>query len=295
MYEKYNTEYFAPNDNRQSESMDITHHYLTLLLDNKLYLAPLKEDIQELELTALQKVLDVATGTGIWAIDFADEFPNAEIIGTDLSPIQPTWIPPNVKFDLEDATETWTWPEDTFDFVHIRYIFGAIADWNKLFAEAYRRCKPGGWVQSCEIDPPFYSDDGTVDDDYGFQTWNKLIREGGKKFGRTFCVVEEGLQVPSIRSAGFVDIEEVNYKVPVGQWAKDPKLREVGQFLRSTMENDAEGYTMLLWNQVMGWGQDEYQVFLMAFRKALRNKSLHGYMKLRYVWARKPDVDEAGT
>ncbi|KAH7142157.1 S-adenosyl-L-methionine-dependent methyltransferase [Dactylonectria macrodidyma] len=284
--EKYNTEYFAPNDDQQSESMDITHHYLTLLLKNKLFLAPLRKDIQE--------ILDVATGTGIWAIDFADEFPNAEIIGTDLSPIQPTWVPPNVKFELEDATaDSWSWPGDAFDFVHLRYLFGAIADWNKLFNEAYRTCKPGGWVQSCEIDPPFYSDDGTVDDENAIQTWNTLVREGGKKFGRTFCVVEEGLQVPSLQAAGFVDIQQANYKVPVGGWAKDPSLQEVGQFLRSTMENDIEGYTLLLWHQVMGWPKDEYQVFLMGMRKALKNMRIHGYMNLRYVWARKPEGEEA--
>ncbi|KAF5021876.1 hypothetical protein F66182_6067 [Fusarium sp. NRRL 66182] len=279
--EKFNTDYYAPNDDRQSESMDITHHYLMLLLDNKLFLAPLKDNIES--------VLDVATGTGIWAIDFADEYPNAEVVGTDLSPIQPSWVPPNVKFELEDATQTWTFPHDHFDFIHIRYLFGSVQDWNALFKEAYRHCKPGGWIQSCEIDPPFYSDDGSVDDDYGIQTWNELVREGGKRTGRSFCVVEEGLQVPGIKATGFVDIQEANYKVPVGSWAKDTHLREVGQFLRSTMENDAEGYTTLLWSQVMAWPQEEYQVFMMAFRKALKNKKYHGYMKLRYVWARKPE------
>ena len=28
--------------------------------------------------------------------DFADEYPNTEVIGTDISPIQPTWVPPNL-------------------------------------------------------------------------------------------------------------------------------------------------------------------------------------------------------
>ena len=37
----------------------------TLILDNKLYLAPIEKNIQ--------KALDIGTGTGIWAIDFADE------------------------------------------------------------------------------------------------------------------------------------------------------------------------------------------------------------------------------
>lgn len=31
-----------------------------------------------------QKVLDLGTGTGIWAIDYAHEHPEAEVIGLDL-------------------------------------------------------------------------------------------------------------------------------------------------------------------------------------------------------------------
>lgn len=29
--------------------------------------------------------------------DFADTYPNCEVIGTDISPIQPGWVPPNLK------------------------------------------------------------------------------------------------------------------------------------------------------------------------------------------------------
>lgn len=50
-------------------------------MDGKLFLAPVKEP---------SKVLDIGTGTGIWAMDFGDEFSEAEVIGTDISPIQPT-------------------------------------------------------------------------------------------------------------------------------------------------------------------------------------------------------------
>ncbi|KAH6984337.1 S-adenosyl-L-methionine-dependent methyltransferase [Ilyonectria sp. MPI-CAGE-AT-0026] len=281
--EKFATQYFAPNDEQQSESVDITHHYLTLLLDGKLFLAPLKPDIK--------KVLDVGTGTGIWAIDFADEFPSAEVIGTDLSPIQPSWVPPNVKFELEDAAETWTWPENSFDFVHMRYLFGAIADWEALFREAFRSCKPGGYIQSCEIDPSFYSDDGTIDNDEAIQMMNKLVLEGGKRMGRSFHVVKDGLQLKAAEAAGFVDIEQVNFKVPVGGWTKDAKLSETGQFLKSTLENDLEGYTLILWHDIMGWPKDEYQVCLMNMRKALNNKRYHAYLNLRYVYARKPDSE----
>ena len=31
-------------------------------------------------------------------------FPGCTVIGTDISPTQPTWIPPNLKFEIKDAT-----------------------------------------------------------------------------------------------------------------------------------------------------------------------------------------------
>ena len=37
--------------------------------------------------------------------DFADEFPEAEVTGIDLSPTQSTWVPPNYKFELGDASQ----------------------------------------------------------------------------------------------------------------------------------------------------------------------------------------------
>jgi len=84
--------YWGPNDEASSDTLDIFHHICTLTLGGKLFLAPISENPQ--------RVLDVGTGTGIWAIDFADQFPSAQVIGTDLSPIQPSDVPPNVYFEV---------------------------------------------------------------------------------------------------------------------------------------------------------------------------------------------------
>jgi ubiquinone/menaquinone biosynthesis C-methylase UbiE len=143
--------------------------------------------------------------------DFADEHPDAEIIGTDLSPIQPVWVPPNVKFELEDATNSWTWPDNHFDFVHIRFLIGAIADWGALFKEAYRCCSINGYIESAEVNPTFCCDDGSIENAPVLQTWNKLYKEGSRAFGRSFCDVENDVQL--LGDAGFVDVHTADFKV----------------------------------------------------------------------------------
>ena len=52
-----------PNDETEQNRLDLYHHIFLLLLGGKLYTAPLD---------CPQVVLDVGTGTGLWAIDFAE-------------------------------------------------------------------------------------------------------------------------------------------------------------------------------------------------------------------------------
>lgn len=49
---------------------------MLLITNGDLYQAPIDDPY-----TA--KVLDLGTGTGIWAIDFANDYPDAEVIGMD--------------------------------------------------------------------------------------------------------------------------------------------------------------------------------------------------------------------
>jgi SAM-dependent methyltransferase len=102
--------------------MDLAHHLFTLTFDGKLFIALIPFHISN--------VLDIGTGTGIWAIDFADAHPSAIVIGTDLSPIQPTWVPPNVKFKIDDCEAEWTYPDNYFDYIHIQGLSGCVKDWH---------------------------------------------------------------------------------------------------------------------------------------------------------------------
>ncbi|KAI8651496.1 hypothetical protein NCS55_01394500 [Fusarium keratoplasticum] len=281
--ERGNARYWASNDEKQNESMDIVHHFLSLVFDGKLYRAPLEKDIQ--------KAVDIGTGTGIWAIDFADEFPNTEVIGTDISPIQPSWIPPNLKFEIDDCSQEWTLEPNSVDFVHMRFLYGSIKDWSFLINQAYKACKPGGWAESLEASAMMQSDDGTVTEDSAMHEWGKFFIEGGKKMGQTFTILEDDVQRKCMEEAGFINIHIDNRKVPISGWPKDPKNKEIGQFVHAALEQDLDGYILYMASQLLGWTMDEVRVYCAQLRRELRNnKKYHPFYWVRKVYGQKPEA-----
>lgn len=54
--------------------VDLQHHLFLYTLENKLGLAPPNDADAK-----VKRVLDLGTGTGIWALDYADEHPEAEV------------------------------------------------------------------------------------------------------------------------------------------------------------------------------------------------------------------------
>lgn len=278
--ERGNAAYWGSNDERQIEAMDIAHHMFTLSQSGELHLAPLSDNIQ--------KVLDVGCGTGIWAIDFADKYPGCEVIGTDISPIQPSWVPPNVKFEIEDFNQDWTFPPESFDYVHLRYLVGCVPNWDNLFEQAFKVLKPGGWVESFEASAIIESDDDSVKPDSALAQWGPIFIKASKTIGNTFTVVGDNLQRPGIEKAGFIDVEQWDSKLPLNPFPKDPKLKEMGQFGELFSTRDTEGLVLFVAN-TLGWTPEEVHVYIAKFRREIRDRRNHPYIRLRTVWARKPE------
>lgn len=68
--------YPLPEDEREQDRLDLIQHWFGLVLKGELHRAPVRDP---------QRVLDVGTGTGLWALDFSDAHPDAQVIGTFIS------------------------------------------------------------------------------------------------------------------------------------------------------------------------------------------------------------------
>lgn len=269
--------YWGPNDDTAQENLDLFHHIFNLSLDGKLFLAPIGDHPQ--------RILDLGTGTGIWAIDIADLYPSASVVATDLSPIQPTDVPPNLEFQIDDFTLPWTFSKNSFDFVHARCIYGSVADYPALYSSILDHLKPGGWFEQTEISVIPKSEDDSIKGT-SLESWGPIAWECGEKFGKSFKIAEESRDI--MESAGFVNVQRKTFKWPIGPWAANKKMKEIGAYNRLGWDEGINGWAMFLMTKYLGWMSEEVEILCAHIRRDLRNKNIHAYQDVTVCWGQKP-------
>ncbi|KAH6639667.1 S-adenosyl-L-methionine-dependent methyltransferase [Boeremia exigua] len=273
--------YYAPNDEAYSNYETIVHHLWLLTLHDQLFLAPIKDP---------ERVLDIGTGTGLWAIDMADYFPNAEITATDLSPIHPPNLPPNLTFEIDDANSSFTYPPDHFDLVHIRGLTGCIKSWHTLYQQCYAALKPGGWIEHLEFSVETSASPTSTE--YGDQILTafsqSVLNVGAQKTGMPFDVVDTMHQTLSSPDLGFVDVQVQTFIWPIGPWPKDPYLKDLGRWGERNWCDGIEGWVMALYTRLLGWTYDEVKSFVRDFQGVIKDRRGRLWQEVRVVYARKP-------
>lgn len=85
----------------------------------------------------------------------AIEHPEFEVTGIDMADMFPATIrPENVKFEICDIMAGLPYPDNSFDFIHMRLMIVALRgnEWPLVLKEAYRVLKPGGIIGLVESD-----------------------------------------------------------------------------------------------------------------------------------------------
>lgn len=259
--------YFMPNDESEQARMDVTYHAFRLTFRDRLFFAPIAYP------TA---ILDVGTGTGIWAMDAADAHPDAVVIGTDLSPIQPGYVPPNLTFEVADADEEWHFREK-FDLIHSRIMIDTtLHSWPHYFEEAFRALNAGGWVECQEMDYNRASDDNTIPPNSRMSFWEREWTRGIEEIGLSgYCRPEPVME--QMRNAGFINVICRKFKLPIGPWPRDPVLRRAGMFGLVNVLDGIQGLSLKIFTELLDYSLDDLEVLLSECRLEIRDRAVHSY------------------
>ncbi|KAI9595831.1 S-adenosyl-L-methionine-dependent methyltransferase [Syncephalis fuscata] len=162
-------------------------HYLMNTIFGRNYFVPFDN---------VKRALDINTGTGVWALEMATDFPNTLFLGVDSEACYPqSTMPPNCRFESMNILEGLNCASELFDYVHIRFQLAFIPTnkWQTLLLEVYRVTCPGGWIEIVE--------------------WDAFYRQGGPISNRMTDQLDGKLT-----DAGFMQVTTRAYDVPLGLW-----------------------------------------------------------------------------
>ncbi len=170
----------------------------------------------EARLLRIHDVLDIGCGPGGWVLGLAQEFPDMQVTGLDISAGMIGYAKllarasglDNAHFRVGNALEPLDFPDDSFDLVNARQLEGVIptASWPTLLQEMVRLTRPGGIVRLA-------GNEWGVSNSLAFETVHALTLQGNLAFGlnhgpdaRTWGLVAMASRY--LRDAGCVNIQE---------------------------------------------------------------------------------------
>ncbi|KAJ5554953.1 hypothetical protein N7461_003423 [Penicillium sp. DV-2018c] len=215
-YQKYSIDhrtYFGPVDEsiqEEAQRLEDQQQVFQRIFDSRLIFPPIRR---------LRRVLDCGHGSASWAVDVAEENPDCEVIGVDISPhMTPDDVPDNLWLQVDDLNRRFTFPANHFNLVHSRLLATGInrSRWPSYLQDIVRVLKPGGWVQMVEIYYNVQSDNGSITDGHALRRWSTQYLRSleDKKDPRV------GTKLRTILTeAGLVEVDTKMIPLPLCGWS----------------------------------------------------------------------------
>ena len=278
-----NDTYFMPNDETEQTRLSIVHQIFLLLLDGELTKVPVP--------AGACRILDVGTGPGDWALEMAEQYPDAEIVATDISVFDsgPATIDmPNVYFQLDDAEDEWTY-RDPFDLVHLRGLSGAFRDWSAIYRQAFQHLKPGGYIEVADADPAADAIHvpNAPKDSYG-SIFVAAMRSAADDVG--YPRDGDHLRTRALTAVGFEEVRQSEMTVRVGTGPQDPRERTIGKMALVGLLEGLEARSLRPLTATGNWTADEVRGLCEQVKAEL--VSAPGLtLTVRFLTGRKPSTN----
>ncbi|KIN02708.1 hypothetical protein OIDMADRAFT_120239, partial [Oidiodendron maius Zn] len=253
--------YYLPND-----EVYLQHHLFLLTLSGELHIAPI-DDIQR----AVHTVLDIGTGTGLWAQEFAEMFPSSRVIGTDLSPIQPLYVPTNCCFQVDDVEEEWSFSHK-FDYIHGRMLLTCFKSHFPVIKSAFEFLNPGGYLELQDCLYAFHCLDNSIKGTT-LENWFNLVLKGTIALGKDWTRATEYKKY--LEQVGFEDVVEKKFAWPVGTWARGKRMKTLGLWCRENLLAGLEGISLAILTRGLAMTKEQVDVLLAGARDDIKSNRIH--------------------
>jgi hypothetical protein len=176
----------------------------------------------------------------------------------------------------------------------MRALYGSIGNWQRLYEQAFHALRPGAYLEHFEISISVHSaarasidesSDGNEDSEsepdettHIFDIWNAEMHEAADEWGRSFRMAEDGSMKSSFQAAGYVDVVEQRFEIPIGCWSQssddEGRKDKIGRCAAEFWDQSIEGFALFLLKQVQGWQYERIMELVGEMRVALRDESL---------------------
>jgi hypothetical protein len=155
---------------------------------------------------------------------------------------------------------------------------GIFTDFREIIQKSYNNLAPGGWMESQELYTKLHCDDHSMPANYPLLEWQALLDEAAMGLGKPIRIANKIKKW--YEQAGFVDVHEETFPIPVNSWPRDDRLKLLGKFFGWNLEDGVQGWSLEFFVTGLGWSPAEVEVFLAHVRDSIKDKSVHAYYKV---------------
>ncbi len=134
---------------------------------------------------------------------------------------------------------------------------GCWADmYSQIIRKGFQHLRAGGWMESQEVMGTFVCDEHPLGP--ALQKWLDEVNTLSEEVNRPLSTAHELKQW--YQDAGFVDVEEKVYRIPVNGWPLDPNLKRIGELWHSNMAAGLSGFSYALLSRMRGRSKEAIEV-----------------------------------
>lgn len=105
-------------------------------------------------------------------------------------------------------------------------------------------------------------DDGSMTDDYKLLQWAQDMDVASRAADRELVIGDDIKQW--LEEVGFVDVQQMVLKLPVGGWAKEPRLKHLGMLWQRNLSGGLSGLSVGLLHRFGGKTVEQVEVSFLS-------------------------------